>query len=322
MAPEEKPYRVYRGGRRGPKLPTLSRSEARERPACTPQVDQEGARTAAVATRAALARHRLLDLRPLGRRLEPRRLLLVPRRREGGEQAAAGLGREAAVRPGRPAVDGVEDDPPARDRHPAGQGPARTTPLRLDDARAHRSRPSSPLLPLDPARPVRGHPRLRREPDQHVVPGRRRRARDPHGARVHGDRCRPRRDCRLPALQGAHRLDRRHRHQRAPADQVQPLRVPVRRAALPDLGRLAVLEGPPAHGRPPRARLLANPRQPAGPVGERHHAVGAPAAGHAGDRGQARRRRHVPPHAVQRGRAAAPARRPTSARTSCFSSAG
>jgi polyisoprenyl-teichoic acid--peptidoglycan teichoic acid transferase len=29
MAPEEKPYRVYRGGRRGPKLPTLSRQKRR-----------------------------------------------------------------------------------------------------------------------------------------------------------------------------------------------------------------------------------------------------------------------------------------------------
>ena len=44
MAPEEKPYRVYRGGRRAPRLPTLSRQRRGERPACTPENGPEGRR--------------------------------------------------------------------------------------------------------------------------------------------------------------------------------------------------------------------------------------------------------------------------------------
>ncbi len=82
------------------------------------------------------------------------------------------------------------------------------------------------------------------------------------------------------------------------AHPVQPLRVPVRRDGLRELGRLALRQGAPAHGRAARARLLAHPREPARPVGQRHHARRAAAAGDAGDRRQARQRRDVPTHAV------------------------
>ena len=42
MAPEEKPYRVYRGGRRGPKLPTLSRSKRGNGRAARPKSTRKG----------------------------------------------------------------------------------------------------------------------------------------------------------------------------------------------------------------------------------------------------------------------------------------
>ena len=185
MAPEDKPYRVYRGGRRAPKLPTLprpKRENGRRPPGARPK--RSGSETPSLAARAALGRHRRLRLPALGGRVEPRRLLLVPRRRQGGEQAPVPGGGEAALRPGRPRAHEADDDPPARHRRGAGRGPAGAAPLGLDDARAHGPRPASHLLPLDPARPEGGDSRVRNRPDQHGVPGWWRSSRDTNGARA------------------------------------------------------------------------------------------------------------------------------------------
>ena len=91
---------------------------------------------------------------------------------------------------------------------------------------------------------------------------------------------------------------------------------------LRELGRLALCQGTPAHGRAARARLLAHPREPARPVRQRHH----PRAS-----GSSRSRRRSPTSSSASGHfSVSPSRAtnccdrspPTSRRTSCSSSAG
>ena len=100
--------------------------------------------------------------RPPDRRLGPRELLLVPRRRHGGEQAAA-------ARPRRQVLDRTgcchepTDDPAARHRPRAARSGRETANrIGLDHARAHRPEPAPPRVPLDPARPPRRDSRPRR----------------------------------------------------------------------------------------------------------------------------------------------------------------
>ena len=121
------------------------------------------------------------------RRLLPRlgraRLPRLPRRRLGGEQAAAAeRAPRADARPGQPALDAVRD-PAARHRPLDRRGPGGRPALGLDHAAAHRPAAPPALLPLDPARPARRDPRLRRREDQHRLPGRRPAPRRAHGRR-------------------------------------------------------------------------------------------------------------------------------------------
>ena len=69
-----------------------------------------------------------------------------------------------------------------------------------------------------------------------------------------------------------------------------PFDCPYRSRALPGLGGLALREGDAAHGRSPRTRLLAHPHEPARPVRDRRPANRAPA----GRRRRGRRRDREP----------------------------
>ena len=120
--------------------------------------------------------------------------------------------------------------------------------------------------------------------DQRGVPDRRSGARDRDGRALTGLADRPRRGRRLRRLPRAHRLARRDRRRRPEADPLEPFDCPYKTAAqCARLGGLALREGRAAHGRPPRARLLADPHEPARPVRDGHRPRAAPAAGRAGD---------------------------------------
>ena len=243
-----------------------------------------------MAARAPLGRHRLLGLRPLGRRLEPRRLLLVPRRREGGEQAAA-------------------------PRRPRSSCPARAASLL--------TKPTTILLLGTDTRPGKGQQGLRHsdsmmlvrtDPDHHRlyylsiprdlyvdIPGYgptgstpRTRSAVPRWrsapSQTSRARHRPCRGRRLPALQGAHRLDRRHRHHRPPRHPVQPLRVSrtTRRGCASWDGWRFAKGRQHMDGR--RALVYSRIRENRlDPSDNDITRARAPAAGHAGDRRQARR---------------------------------
>ena len=170
MAPEEKPYRVYRGGRVKGKVPVApAPSEA----APGDRRDREAAGAAAARTAAGRAGS-AATLPPLRRPPWKRVIALgllvlvalvivwavasylaVRERREGREQAARSPGRAPRSRK----QDGLaalapDDDPPARHRPRAARGRARAPALRLDHARAHRPGAPPDLVPLDPARPA------------------------------------------------------------------------------------------------------------------------------------------------------------------------
>ncbi len=70
------------------------------------------------------------------------------------------------------------------------------------------------------------------------------------------------------------------------ADPLEPVRLSAEARRVRDLGGLALQEGRDPPRRAARARLRADPREPARLVGERHHPRRAPAAGRAGDHGQ------------------------------------
>ena len=100
----------------------------------------------------------------------------------------------------------------------------------------------------------------------------------------------PRDGRQLRRLQGPDRRARRDHGQRAEADPLEPLRLPVREpGALRPVAGLALPQGLAAHERRARADLLAHPREPARPVGDRRHARRAPA----GRDGRDRREVHV-----------------------------
>ena len=153
---------------------------------------------------------------------------------------------------------------------------AREDARRSDSILLVRTDPKPPpaLVPLDPARPARRHPRPRPEQDQRRLPARRARAGDEDGQRAH-------RACSANHVVLVDFEDFRDvidalggdRGRRAEADPLEPLRLPVRdRRALPGVAGLALREGEAEDGRPARADLLAHPREPARPGRERPHA--------------------------------------------------
>ena len=96
--------------------------------------------------------------------------------------------------------------------------------------------------------------------------------------RLHRPAGQPHRRRRLPELRAADRRARRREDRRARADRLEPVRLPVPDAGtLPALERLALRRGRADDERPPRARLLPRPREPAQPCRERPDARRAPA---------------------------------------------
>ena len=150
MPSEEKPYRVYRGGRVKGKVPTPKPERSwTARPALP--VPAEPALAAVDSGRD----------RPLPRarpRLGARELFPVPGRRVGGQQAP----RPARPAGARRAARRRDGHPPARHRPRAALRAGVGEPQRLDHARPRRHEPAPDRLPLDPARPRGRDPRARR----------------------------------------------------------------------------------------------------------------------------------------------------------------
>ena len=182
----------------------------------------------------------------------------------------------------------LEHEHPAPRHRPLGERPAGTQlrpALGFDDVAPHRPEPPPARLSLDPARPARDDPRLRRPESECRDADRRPEARDrdcgcPLRARPPGQSRRRRRHGRVRV---ADRRGRRNHRERAGEHPVRQVRLPLLGDALRELERLALPEGRTAHERAPRAHLLSRPRQPAQPVRFGHQpgcasAAGSPAA--------------------------------------------
>src|SRR5215208_4518159 len=151
MPSEEKPYRVYRGGRTKGKVPAPARPgrrrERQGRPGRVPRARLAPAAPFAGTEDRDRARPPARAPRCVGRRELPR----LPRRRGEGEQAPRS---ERAARPrgrsaGAPALARV-DDPAPRHRPQQGRRPRGRQALGLDPARPHRSVEAPGRVPLDP----------------------------------------------------------------------------------------------------------------------------------------------------------------------------
>ena len=242
MAPDEKPYRVYRGGRVKGKVPAVP---GKPRPRAGPGRGTAAERLDAQrgvgrGSGASLEAHRpdhrcscsscsmivwgvtaflsfQSGVSDANKRFDRERGARAALAKSNGFLLSHGttillLGTDSSTAAGR-----------SGDRH-------------ADSIMLVRTDPSAPpaLVPLDPARPARQRARARQHEDQRGLPGRRRPARDQDGEPVHRGRDRPRRHRRLQQLQGPDRRRGRDHDQRARADPLEPLRLPVqdrRRAA-------------------------------------------------------------------------------------------
>ena len=150
--------------------PASARTRARRRPQSRRSGPAQGPRPAALG-KAHRARARA-PRRP-ARRLDGRELPLLPGRGDRRERPPA-EGRERRARAAGGSGD-LEPDPDHAARHRRGQErrALRLEPLRLDPDRPHRSEAAPDLVPLDPPRPPRRDPGLRREQDQRGLPARR-----------------------------------------------------------------------------------------------------------------------------------------------------
>ena len=266
MPAQEKPYRVYgAAGPRGGSRCTRPRRRTAGRPAGA--ADARARRAPSGAGRAAGSRSRLvLSARPRsssGRRRATSPSRAASRRRTTACRRAS---RRQLTKRRRAARLDADDDPPARHRRRRPQpGAAGRQPLRLDHAAPHRPRQAPARLPLDPARPAGRDPRLRR----------RRRSTRRTSSAARRSRCGRSKD--LTGLDVNHvafvDFDRFKELIDAvggididvpaadPARTGSTARTRPRRAAR--LGGLALRERDAAHGRAARARLLADPREPA-----------------------------------------------------------
>ena len=170
MPGEEKPYRVYRGGRQKGKVPLQTRSgRAAARAGRADGSSYRG--PGPITQRKRWSRGRWIKLAillapPGDRRLGGHRLPLAPARRREGQQASASRNRGGArlIRT-RSSCSSPDEHPPARHRSLELAG-ARVAALRLDHGHSHRSAAPPHRVPLDPTRPARPDRGRRRHEDQ------------------------------------------------------------------------------------------------------------------------------------------------------------
>ena len=226
MPEQEKPYRVYKGGRAKGRVPLQRPTDGRSK---------DSGRGAASSARPAEAARGALDHALAAARAGARRASgssrATSRSRGGIKDANERVPAPAAAE--LKSQDGLlsstsDDDPRARHRRRHAARPQRCPPLRLDHADPHRPGQAPARVPLDSARPPRRHPGARDGEAQRRVSARRAGADAQDRQGPDRSRRQPRRLRRLRPLQRADRLGRRHRRRRPEADPLEPLRLPVR----------------------------------------------------------------------------------------------
>ncbi len=236
MPAQDKPYRLYRGGRVKGRVPLARHTSPAPTTPAGPGIDPDAHEEAPTARTLDRARPRAPPRAP--RRVGGGELSLGLERRVGGERPRPGRCRSPAHRPGRAARLDAHDDPRSRHRRREPGRPRGSEPVGLDHAAAHGSREAPARVPLDPARPPGRDPRGRPRQDQRRQPARRACACAPGGQGPHGAGRQPRRVRRLRPLRGGDRRGRRDRGRRPAQDPVQQVRLPVQDGgALRDLGR-------------------------------------------------------------------------------------
>ena len=155
MPEQEKPYRVYKGGRAKGKVP-LQRPATNDRPDSAAPGAPPKPKRRRVGRRIALATRARVRAR---RRLARRELLLVLAGNHRRQRACSRAGRCASLTK----QDGLLTSTPTTilvlgTDGGTQAGPRRRESLRLDHADPHRSAQASAGLPLDPARPEGRHP--------------------------------------------------------------------------------------------------------------------------------------------------------------------
>ena len=227
MPEQEKPYRVYKGGRAKGKVPL-------QRPSGRPE---QGFRPRRAIVGSPRRRHvgrwitlSLLIVLRSRRRLARRELPLRLRWHQGRERPRPGARGRRAEEPGRPPLVHSDDDPRARNRRWHAARPQRCPSLRLGDADPHRPEQAPARLPLDSPRPEGRDPGARCGEAQRRLAARRAGADAQDGQGPDGPRRQPHRGRQLRPVPRADRLGRRHRRRRPEADPLEPLRLPVRDA--------------------------------------------------------------------------------------------
>ncbi len=313
----EKPYRVYKGGRTKGKVPLQNRDRAeRDKPERTTYRSGGGDGGGGGREVVRRPKSRWTWKRWTWVTLLSLFILLVIWSVAGYLSVSSGVsaankrlpaGDGVGPREAELAVDLLGHEHLAARHRPLDKRPSRTKhrpALGLDDAAAHRSEPTPSRLPLDPARPARIDPGLRRAEGERCDADRRAEARNPHRRPALRSRStgQPRGRRRHGVVRDAHRRGRRRRHQCPREHPLRQVRLSVLGVALLELARLALPQGRPAHERTPRTDLRPHPREPAQPGRLRHQPGCTSAASDAGRNEQARERGHVPAPPVQRRR--------------------
>ncbi len=292
MAPDDKPYRVYRGGRTKGKVPAVPRNGR----ATPPRRLAPPRGAAAVPAPPAAARRVAPGRRSCSLGLVALLVLVVDLggrsatspSRAASAQANKRLPADARARRSRRATASCSATPTTilllgLDSSTAA---ARSGDRHSDSIMIVRTDPShhTARLPLDSARPARA--RARRSGTTKI-----------NAAYQFGGPALAIKTIEaftgiainhiviveLRQLQAADRRRGRNHGRRPRADPLEPLRLPLRDAGpLPAVEGLALPPGRAAHERRAGADLLPHPREPAQPSRERPHPRGAPAGGRAG----------------------------------------
>ena len=278
MSEEQKPYRVYRGGRVKGKVPLDGQARADIGRRRFPRRRSQAAEAAALRP---LARARSAGTRRLRARLARRLLLQLPQRRGGRERPAAAERRGVADRAERPPHIAPDAGAPARHGRRPDRRARRRAPRRLDHGAAHRpeARTGSPTsrsrATCCVAIPGYGEEKINSAFQLGGPALAIKTVRALTGLEVNHVVIVDFADFKQPD-----RRARRDRRRRPEPDPLEPLRLPVHGGSAARPGRAgASSKGTAAHGRPAGARLLADPREPARPSRQRLHARRAPAGG-------------------------------------------